>query len=71
MISTDIMLDVTPAAELGEQTLIAATLHLPDGMGRDALTPGIVHAAAARIAMPVLGSGPMRREQRLCRPQLR
>jgi pimeloyl-ACP methyl ester carboxylesterase len=32
MKSTDMMLDVTPATSLGQQTHIAATLHLPDGM---------------------------------------
>jgi pimeloyl-ACP methyl ester carboxylesterase len=32
MKSTDMMLDVTSVAGLGQQTLIAATLHLPDGM---------------------------------------
>ncbi len=32
MKSTDMMLDVTSAAGLGEPTLIAATLHLPDDM---------------------------------------
>lgn len=32
MKSNDMMLDVTSAADLGEQTFIAATLHLPDDM---------------------------------------
>lgn len=33
MKSTDMMLDVTSATGLGQPTSIAATLHLPDGMG--------------------------------------
>ena len=32
MKSTDMMLDVSSATGLGQQTLVAATLHLPEGM---------------------------------------
>lgn len=47
MKSTDMMLDVTSATGLGQPTSIAATLHLPDGMG----------ALPAQLVFAVHGGG--------------